>query len=61
MCNACGFLCCASDSFQGCGCDCEYAECREDRCAWCGQMVDFALWAGEHENGLCVAEGSGYE
>lgn len=21
MCNACGFLCCASDCFEGCGCD----------------------------------------
>lgn len=21
MCNACGFLCCASDEMEGCGCD----------------------------------------
>ena len=28
MCNACSFSCCASDDFEGCGC-----ECREDRCA----------------------------
>lgn len=21
MCNACGFICCASDCFEGCGCD----------------------------------------
>lgn len=21
MCNACGFQCCADDSFTGCGCD----------------------------------------
>lgn len=28
MCNACGFLCCASDVFEGCGCDhCECYEC----------------------------------
>jgi len=27
MCNACGFLCCGSDLFEGCGCDCPYQEC----------------------------------
>ena len=27
MCNACGFLCCASDQFGGCGCDCSVAGC----------------------------------
>ena len=28
MCNACGFLCCASDEFHGCGCDnCDEEEC----------------------------------
>ena len=29
MCNACGFLCCASDEFSGCGCD----SCGEPECA----------------------------
>jgi hypothetical protein len=28
MCNACGFYCCASDCFGGCGCDhCPDPEC----------------------------------
>lgn len=27
MCNACGFLCCASDVFARCGCDCDNPEC----------------------------------
>lgn len=28
MCNACGFLCCASDAFGHCGCDdCECRQC----------------------------------
>lgn len=28
MCNACGFLCCGSDKFGGCGCDgCFEPEC----------------------------------
>jgi len=27
MCNACGFLCCASDMFERCGCDCEEQAC----------------------------------
>lgn len=31
MCNACGFLCCASDVFGGCGCDhCHEPACRDD-------------------------------
>lgn len=28
MCNACGFLCCGSDMFDGCGCDhCPHSGC----------------------------------
>lgn len=28
MCNACGFRCCASDMFAGCGCDhCANSDC----------------------------------
>lgn len=28
MCNACGFQCCGSDEFSGCGCDhCDCEEC----------------------------------
>ena len=31
MCNACGFLCCAYDAFEGCGCDhCSCPECWSD-------------------------------
>lgn len=40
MCNACGFGCCAFDSFEGCGCDCDVAACRQVRCDGCGQPVD---------------------
>lgn len=31
MCNACGFFCCAIDTFTGCGCDhCPNSECWPD-------------------------------
>lgn len=31
MCNACGFQCCGSDMFGGCGCDgCDCEECWSD-------------------------------
>ncbi len=31
MCNACGFYCCASDQFYGCGCEhCPCSECWPD-------------------------------
>lgn len=31
MCNACGFLCCGSDQFGGCGCDhCACEDCWSD-------------------------------
>ncbi len=31
MCNACGFVCCASDVFSGCGCDgCDCEDCWSD-------------------------------
>ncbi len=31
MCNACGFRCCGSDQFTGCGCyHCDEFECRFD-------------------------------
>lgn len=36
MCNACGFLCCASDAFEGCGCyTCGDPDC-EVYCDECG-------------------------
>lgn len=36
MCNACGFLCCASDVFEGCGCDhCPEPDCHA--CFNCGE------------------------
>lgn len=38
MCNACGFYCCASDQFEGCGCDhCEESACWP-RCEGCGEV-----------------------
>lgn len=31
MCNACGFVCCGSDEFSGCGCnDCECEACHSE-------------------------------
>lgn len=36
MCNACGFKCCASDQFSGCGCDCDNPECWT-KCDECGE------------------------
>lgn len=31
MCNACGFFCCGSDEFSGCGCDhCDEPDCWSD-------------------------------
>lgn len=47
MCNACGFGCCAFDSFDGCGCDCAVAECRLTRRDGCGQLVDATLVGDE--------------
>ncbi len=37
MCNACGFLCCGSDEFGGCGCEsCGCDECLR-LCDVCGE------------------------
>ena len=37
MCNACGFSCCALDTFDGCGCDhCDNPECWSV-CEVCGE------------------------
>lgn len=38
MCNACGYLCCARDTFDGCGCDC-----RLEHCGACGDYFDPTL------------------
>lgn len=47
MCNACGFLCCALDTFDGCGCD----TCGEDDC------LKFCETCGEPESDcLCDQE-----
>lgn len=43
MCNACGFYCCASDEFDGCGCDCPEAICREMRCPMCFTTFDLGI------------------
>ena len=45
MCNACGFYCCASDSFDGCGCDCPETDCSAERCPDCG--VSFVPVVGD--------------
>ena len=40
MCNACGFLCCGSDEFSGCGCDhCEEPDCHSEICFNCGSRL----------------------
>lgn len=40
MCNACGFLCCASDQMDACGCDhCNFPECWSI-CDVCGETGD---------------------
>lgn len=40
MCNACGFQCCASDLFEGCGCeDCPNPACRRSKCDICGETI----------------------
>lgn len=37
MCNACGFLCCALDTFDKCGCDhCPEEDCHDPACFNCG-------------------------
>ena len=42
MCNACGFYCCGSDEFEGCGCD-------QCPCSACWPEVD----EEEAEDGDC--------
>lgn len=37
MCNACGFLCCGSDQFGGCGCESCGEEGYLDICDQCGE------------------------
>lgn len=45
MCNACGFLCCGSDEFGGCGCE----HCGEDGC------LRLCKLCGENEcDGACA-------
>lgn len=40
MCNACGFGCCALDTFEGCGCDsCDNPDCWPT-CAECGELEE---------------------
>jgi len=44
MCNACGFLCCGSDQFGGCGCE----HCGEEAC------LRICKLCGENEcDGFC--------
>lgn len=48
MCNACGFLCCASDQLRECGCDCPGAPGCWERCEWCGDTTQYG--------GLCACD-----
>jgi len=50
MCNACEYLCCASDKLEACGCDCEVEACWSEVCKFCGER---ALPFEPHE---CYAE-----
>lgn len=54
MCNACGYLCCGLDCFDGCGCEsCGEAECAEtcgdcgapELDCYCGESVAADEWA----------------
>ena len=48
MCNACGFLCCGSDQFSGCGCThCGCPECATD-CPECGEPEEWCS-CGEYD------------
>jgi hypothetical protein len=46
MCNACGFHCCASDEFGGCGCDCYEPAC------WSEEEEDEDDGEGAREYGI---------
>lgn len=47
MCNACGFLCCGSDEFGGCGCEhCGEPDCLR-LCAACGENECDGACAGD--------------
>ncbi len=47
MCNACGFLCCGSDQFGGCGCE----HCGNEAC------LRICKFCGENEcDGFCQSE-----
>lgn len=47
MCNACGFLCCGSDEFGGCGCE----HCGEEGC------LRICKHCGENEcDGYCQSD-----
>lgn len=49
MCNACGFLCCASDELGGCGCDhCENPDCWPDE--------DDDVFEEEFEDDVAIGE-----
>lgn len=40
MCNACGFLCCGSDEFGGCGCEhCGHPDCLPRTCWACNEPI----------------------
>lgn len=52
MCNACGFFCCGSDAFEGCGCDqCPNSDCWPDDVFYDEQDGDDDCDEGDYEAG----------
>ena len=48
MCNACGFVCCASDEWGECGCDCKELKCM----LYC----DYCMEWGFHRTDECECD-----
>lgn len=60
MCNACGFYCCASDVFSGCGCDhCDCPECWTDDDEFFGDDESFDDEIGDHRAPASASHGTG--
>ena len=57
MCNACGFHCCADDSFSRCGCDFCWCEACWPVCPACGNYEDDCTCHVNDECKRCHGEG----